>query len=189
MDPPRGVFAVEVPRQRGVRQCGIGVVLARLAPAINSMGQNARLEQRLKTVADSQHEFVRREKPLDGIAQMTAKLTGENNARSDVVAVTEATGYAEDLVLIEQLGLFDQPEEMDAIGATATHVERVRGLHVTVRAGSTQYTHSGSSQLGSSHVSVGPSSPENVNRQRGGMIASSASLREQRGRLSSLVQS
>ena len=163
-------------------------MLVGLVPAIDSVGQDARFEQRLKPVADAQHKLVCREKPLDGVAQMTAKLAGENDARSDVVAVTETAGNAENLVLVEQLGLFDQPEEVDTIGATATQIERVRRLHVTVRAGGTQYTHSGSSQLGSSHVSVGPSSPENVSRQRGGMIASSLSLREQRGRLSRLAR-
>ena len=160
MHPSGGVLAVEVPRESGVRQCGGGYVLARVAPTVGSVGQDARFEQRLKPVADPQHELVCREKPLDGVSQMTAKLARENDTRSDVVPITEATRYAEDLVLVEQLGLLDQPKEVDAIRTTSTHVESVRGLDIAIRAGRTQHTHSGSSLLGSSHVSVGPSSPE-----------------------------
>ena len=64
-----------------------------------------------------------------------ANFFGEDDTRSDVVTITEPAGDTENLVLVEQLGLFDQPEEVDASGMASTQIKGVRGLPIAVRTG------------------------------------------------------
>ena len=131
MNPARGVLAVVVPGQCGIcRSLLLGIV-----PTASPHWQDAGFEQSLKPVADAENQFVRREKLLNRVSEMSSQLAGEDDTRSDVVTITEPAGDTENLVLVEQLGLFDQPEEVDASGMASTQIKGVRGLPIAVRTG------------------------------------------------------
>ena len=87
MHPAILELAALVERQRGDRLVG-------------SIGQeHAALDQNLKAVADAQDQLAGGFEGLQRIAQVMAHLVAEDAAGTDVVAVAEAAGDAENLVL------------------------------------------------------------------------------------------
>ena len=96
MHPAGGVFAIVVPSQRRIRMASI-----RFLPTGSTVGKHARLQQRLKAVTDSQNQFVSGKKSLNCGIQVTSKLARKDDTGADVVAITESTGNAQDLIVVE----------------------------------------------------------------------------------------
>ena len=64
--------------------------------------QDAGTDQNLKAVADAEDQFAGRLELDQRFLQVMANLIAEDSSRRDVVAVAEAAGQAEDLVLTRQ---------------------------------------------------------------------------------------
>ena len=64
---------------------------------------------------------------------MTAKLRSEYNTGANIVAVAEAAGNTQNLVLIEQSRRFEQPKDVHAIGTASGRVEGEGSFDVAIR--------------------------------------------------------
>jgi hypothetical protein len=136
-DPDGGVLAVVVPRQRG-----IGLPVRSRRPRRRASRENSRLQQDLKTVADSQHEFVGLYESAYGVPQSAAKLPRKYDPRANIVPVAEATGDADDLKCVQKRWLLEQTKQMNAIRVPAARLEGERRLDVAVRSWRTQNANS-----------------------------------------------
>ena len=74
-------------------------------------------------------------KSLDGVGEVVADLVGQDAAGSHVVAIAESAGHAENLELVGQIGLFQQPVDVDVPGLGPRLLEGGGGLFVAVGAG------------------------------------------------------
>lgn len=134
MNPAGGVFAIIIPGQ-----CS-GRVLAGFQTGIQAaVGENSRLQQDLKPVADSQAEFVGLQELGQRTSQAAAKLAGEDHSGADVVAITETAWNAQYLEVVQDLRLFQDSVQMDSFGLGAAEIECVGGFVVAIRARRTQY--------------------------------------------------
>ena len=75
-------------------------------PVLIGRHQEVRLQQHLKTVANSQDEFARIAEFGERIGQMMLHLISEDAPSGNVVAVTEAAGNAHNLKVAQPLRLF-----------------------------------------------------------------------------------
>ena len=132
VNPPSGVFAVMIPSQSG-----IGLASIRFPPTGSTIGQDTGFQQCLKAVADSQHQFVSGQELVNNITQMTPKLAGKDNPGTDVVSVTEATRYAQDLIFIKKCRTLDKSKQVNSIRTTTAGIECIRRFDITIRSGST----------------------------------------------------
>ena len=100
--------------------------------------EQAGLEQGLEAVADAEDELLGVAEAAQGVAEEVGELVGEDLAGRHVVAVGEAAGNDQDLVALQQAGLFAQAVDVDALGDGAGLLEGELGLAVAVGAGGTQ---------------------------------------------------
>ena len=100
--------------------------------------QDAGLDEDLKSVTDSQDEFLGRLERLERLLQVMPDLVSENSPCRDVIPVAESTGQTQHLVISGQLGVFQQTIDMNQLRASAGLLEGKRRFAVAVRSRSTQ---------------------------------------------------
>ena len=110
--------------------------------AVFSTHQQAGFQDRLKAIADSEHQFVGLQKFTHGFIELTAKLTRKNDSRAQVVSVTESARHAQNLVLAQQIRIFQQAEQVDSVGRRTRQFKRVSGLGITIGPWGSQNTNS-----------------------------------------------
>lgn len=132
-DPAIGVSAVAVPCERDV-----GFEATFGGPGDSAAHQQAGFEDGLEAVADAEHEFVGGEELPDGIVELSAELTGEDDAGTEVISVAEAAGDAEDLEIRESCGIFEQSVEVQSFGPGTGEFEGPGGFDVAVGAWSAE---------------------------------------------------
>ena len=136
-DPAIGVSTVGIPCQCDLVFPGFlcGIFHA-------ATHQQAGFQDRLKAIADSEHQFVGLQKFTHGFIELTAKLTRKNDSRAQVVSVTEPARHAQNLVLAQQIRIFQQAEQVDSVGRRTRQFKRVSGLGITIGPWGSQNTNS-----------------------------------------------
>ena len=140
LDPAAGVTAIRIPREGGVGRAGhVG------GPRRASPWQHPGLDQHLEAIADAQRQLVSREELSQHISEVRPHLGPEDHPGPHVVAVAEPPRDAQNLEVAEQLGLFEQAEQVNPFGATSAMLEDPGGLDIAVGSRSPQHQHAGSS--------------------------------------------
>ena len=132
------VAAVAVPRKRQAgleRGRGVGIDAG--------ASQKAGFENGLEAIADSEHETIAEEEAADGLVELSAELSREDDTGAEVIAVTEAAWDAQDLILLQLRGRFQQPEQMDAFCCGPCHFEGMGRFEITICSGCPKHTHAG----------------------------------------------
>jgi hypothetical protein len=78
---------------------------------------------------------------------MPTKLARKDDSGTNIIAIAETAGNTQDLVVIQQCGLFDQTKQMNPIGPAPTRIEGECRFDVTIRSRSTQDTNPRRSHL------------------------------------------
>ena len=81
---------------------------------------------------------VRLQEVVDDLRQVVDQLVGEDFAGGDVVAVTEAAGYGDNLIRRQRFRVLNQAVDVDAVGAGARLFPGELGLEVAVGSGGSQ---------------------------------------------------
>ncbi len=89
----------------------------------------------MEAVADAQHEVAVVDERAEGGLEVVDELVGENFAGSDVVAVGEAAGKGEDLVVLELGGVGEEGVDVEGVDGGADELEGVDEFAVAVGAG------------------------------------------------------
>ena len=97
----------------------------------------------MKAVADTENQLIPAQELSNGIVQLASQLAGKDDARAEVIAVTEAPWNAEDLEIGQQLGLFQQPEQVQPLCCAARQFKGVCGFQITVGPRGSENTDSG----------------------------------------------
>ena len=71
-------------------------------------GENAGLDEDLKTVADAEDEFALVDEGAEGGLEVVDELVGKDFAGGDVVAIGKAAGESEDLEGLQLGGVFEE---------------------------------------------------------------------------------
>lgn len=98
-------------------------------------GKHAHAHENLEAVADAEQKSAAIDEGAERVAEMVRELAAEDFPTGDVVAVTEAAGDGEDLIIVEEARIFNETVDVDALGQRTGHAPRVRGFFVAVDAG------------------------------------------------------
>jgi hypothetical protein len=74
--------------------------------------------------------------------QVMSQLAANNATGGDIVAVTESTGQAEDLIVVGKAWALEQPIRVHHVGSTASLLKRERRFLIAVSPGSSQNQYS-----------------------------------------------
>ena len=96
-------------------------------------GQNARLDQYLKAVADPDDQFSLLHKPGDVLREFVLQLIGQNFSGAHVVPVRKSSGDRQNLKLRERLLFPHQLVDVNPRNLGSRRFERIHGLRVAVR--------------------------------------------------------
>ena len=80
----------------------------------------------------------RLDEPVERVGEVVADLVGEDPARGDVVAVAEAAGNGQELVVVHKRRAFEDFVDVAILDGGAGELEGVGGFLVAVRAGGPQ---------------------------------------------------
>src|SRR5207302_2516077 len=94
--------------------------------------------ERLKAIADAKNQLIRVAEAPQTVSQEMGELRRQDFPRGHIVAVGEAPGHNQDLVALQQTGLFAQPIDVNALGNRPGLLEAKLGLQVAVGARSTK---------------------------------------------------
>ena len=89
----------------------------------------------MKTVADAENKLAVGDELVEGGFEMVDELVGEDFSGGDVVAVGEAAGEGEDLVLLEEGGVLEGFVDVEEIDIAADEFEGVGEFDIGVGAG------------------------------------------------------
>ncbi len=92
-------------------------------------------EKCLKAIADAEDELVAVAERAEGVVEKHPQLVGQNLSAGHIVAVREAAGDYQDLVLVEQPRVFAQAVDVDPFGGGAGLLEGELRFSVAVGAG------------------------------------------------------
>src|SRR5882724_6434829 len=101
---PTILVAMRIVRQRRQRAVFVG------------REDQASFEKSLKTIANSQDQLLFIAEAAQRFAQENGELVGEDLPGANVIAVAKATWDDEDLILVEQAGIFPKAVDVDALG-------------------------------------------------------------------------
>ena len=96
--------------------------------------QEAGLEHRLEAVADAEDELLVVAELAEGVGEEVLHVDRLHLPGPHVVAVGEAAGQDEDLVVAQEPGVVAEGVEVDAVAAAADHLEGL--LHLVIAVGS-----------------------------------------------------
>ena len=116
--------------------------------AVRIGDEHPRLHEHLEAVADPEHETTAVAEAGEEIAEPGLQFEGEDPSAGDVVAVGEAAGDAEDLVVVGKRRLLCQGVDMNPLGNRPGPLEGVDGLMIAVRAGGTEDENTGGEHAG-----------------------------------------
>ena len=94
-------------------------------------------------IADADNRFSRSHKFVDDIAQMVGDLIRQDFSRGNIVAVAEAPGKRQDLEIMHNAGVFQQPIDMHKFRRCAGPFKGMGGFAVAVGAGGAEDENSG----------------------------------------------
>ncbi len=127
--------------------------------------QNARFQKNLKAVAHAQDQFLGVAEFAKFIPQKVSELIRQDFPCRNIVTITEAAGNHEDLVAMQQFGIFAEAVDVDWFRFSARTLESKLGFAIAIGAGSAQDQHfwcshdellkkGGSSCLTSMYISI-----------------------------------
>ena len=109
--------------------------------------QKAGLEQHLKPIADSDHETAPVAKPPQHVGQAGHEFEREDPAAGHVIAIGEASGDAENLIVVGSRRPFGESPHVNAAGDAAGSFEGMGRLQIAVGARGTEYERAGGEHL------------------------------------------
>lgn len=95
--------------------------------------QQTSLQNRLKSVADAEHQFVGLQEFSHGFVELTSKLAGKNHTCTKVVAIAESARDTQNLIPTELGGIFEEAEKMNSIRRRTGQLKRMSRFNVTIR--------------------------------------------------------
>ena len=90
--------------------------------------QQVGLDQNLKAVADPDDRFARVHEIMQRVAEPAHELIRENPASRYVIAITEATGNRENLIVVKRPGALENAVEMHAFRCRARQLEQAKRI-------------------------------------------------------------
>ena len=98
-------------------------------------GQESRLDQCLKAVADADHRLACADKSAYLIAQQVAQVAGPQPARAQVIPIGKAAWQDQHLIVSQLSQAIAQLIHVNDLGASPRQLARLRGLTVSIGAG------------------------------------------------------
>lgn len=95
-------------------------------------GHEVHSHEHLEPVADSKYATATVDKPPQGVADMMNELVGENLSTGDVIAVGEASGDGQDLIVIKSVRGLNEPADVQSLRHRAGAFPREGGFLVAV---------------------------------------------------------
>lgn len=100
------------------------------------------MDEDLEAIADAQDKLTGVDKAVQVVEEVSPKLSGENPSCGDVVAVAEAAGNGEHLVIPQQAGLLNEAPDVDEVSLGPGEFPGVTGFEVAIGAGGPQNEYS-----------------------------------------------